>query len=184
MNITGEQYRRLQQALLSAFNRSELEELLMFRLNESLDAIVGASDLTSTVFQLIRWAQARGRLSELIAAARAENPNNDMLRAVAEELAQSAARPADDTRAAAGPLRYGDIFATYEDRMKALLSRLTPAHPSYAEALTYQQRLIESIAASRRYGDTETTRAERARVIDQLNRLALEALGMSFNQLT
>jgi hypothetical protein len=39
------------------------------------------------------------------------------------------------------------------------------------------------LVAARRYGDTETLRAERATVIDRLNELAQETLGVSFNAL-
>ena len=76
-----------------------------------------------------------------------------------------------------------DTFTSYETGLSLLLKRLGHAHPRYAEALTLQARLLENLARVRRYGDTETGRAERAQIVDALNRLALEAVGRSFNAL-
>ncbi|RME51005.1 MAG: hypothetical protein D6796_01865 [Caldilineae bacterium] len=59
--------------------------------------------------------------------------------------------------------------------MEELLDRLGKDHPRYSEAMVLQSRLLENIAQSRRYGDTETRRAERAQIVEGLNRLAVEA---------
>jgi Tfp pilus assembly protein PilF len=75
-----------------------------------------------------------------------------------------------------------DQYSRYEDGLHQLLDQIGPAHAEYATGLVYQQRLIENIAESRRYGDTETLKAERSKIIDQLNRLALSALGQPFIQ--
>lgn len=76
-----------------------------------------------------------------------------------------------------------DAFASYETGLSLLLKRLGQEHPRYTDALTLQSRLLENLAQARRYGDAETRRAERAQIIDALNRLALEALGTSFSEL-
>ena len=75
-----------------------------------------------------------------------------------------------------------DAFSSYEVGLSGLLAKLNRDHPCYADALVYQQRLLENIAQARRYGDTEDRRAERAQIVDALNRLALEAVGVSFNE--
>ncbi len=80
-------------------------------------------------------------------------------------------------------VRLPDVYSPYEVGVQALLGRLGTGHPRYSEALVYQQRLAESIAQARRYGDTESLRAERAQIIDRLNALSLDALGQSFNEL-
>ncbi len=90
--------------------------------------------------------------------------------------------PVHETSAETAP-RYHDTYSPYEIGMETLLSRLGQAHPRYVEALTYQQRLNDTIAKSRQFGDTETARAERAAIVAQLNSLALSALGISFNDL-
>jgi hypothetical protein len=76
-----------------------------------------------------------------------------------------------------------DAFTLYETGMNRLLERLGSDHPRYAEALTLQSRLLDNIAQARRYGDTETRRAERAQIVDTLNRLALETVKVSFSEL-
>lgn len=76
-----------------------------------------------------------------------------------------------------------DIFASYEHGLAVLVRRLNTDHPRYTEALTFQNRLLENVQQSRRHGDTETRRADRAQIVEQLNDLALTALGTSFNKL-
>jgi len=43
--------------------------------------------------------------------------------------------------------------------------------------------LLENIACVRQYGDNEMYRTERAKIVDVLNQLALETVGVSFNEL-
>lgn len=76
-----------------------------------------------------------------------------------------------------------DVFSSYETGLSQLLNQMGREHPLYSEALVYQQRLIENITWSRRYGDTDTRKAERAEMIDQLNVFALSARGVSFSEL-
>jgi hypothetical protein len=76
-----------------------------------------------------------------------------------------------------------DSYTDYETGVRALLARLGRDHPRTAEAQVYQQRLHENLAATRRYGDTESRRAERAEIVDRLNALAQAALGVRFNAL-
>lgn len=47
----------------------------------------------------------------------------------------------------------------------------------------YEARLLENLRRERLYGSTETTRADRAAIVDGLNRLAQLHLGTSFNEL-
>jgi hypothetical protein len=76
-----------------------------------------------------------------------------------------------------------DTLQSYEAGLTRLLEHLGSGHPRYAEALTLQARLLENITQAGRYGDTETRRAERAQIVEALNRLALEAVRVSFNRL-
>jgi hypothetical protein len=100
---------------------------------------------------------------------------------------ETAAAPTTPTTSTPGttPTRpaYTDSFTTYEHGLQKLLDQLGPAHPAYADALLYQQRLTENIQRARRFGDTASRRADRAEVIDQLNALALVTLHQSFNDL-
>ncbi len=65
-------------------------------------------------------------------------------------------------------------FTDYETGLNRLLTRLGRDHPRYTEALVLQQRLLENLGRARLYGDTETSRAERAQILDTLKHLALE----------
>lgn len=76
-----------------------------------------------------------------------------------------------------------DHYTAYETGLTQLLLRFDPTQTQYQEALVYQQRLTENLATVRRFGDNETNRTERAQIIDQLNRLALTTLGVSFNEI-
>jgi len=76
-----------------------------------------------------------------------------------------------------------DAFTLYETGMNRLLKQLGRDHPRHTEVLTFQARLTENVAQTRRYGDNETRRTERVQIVDSLNCLALEAVGTSFNDL-
>ena len=76
-----------------------------------------------------------------------------------------------------------DVFGQYEAGLQQLLTQLGQDHPAYTEVLVYQSRLLENLARTRLYGDTETSRAERAEILDRLNHLVLEAAGKSFSDM-
>jgi len=80
-------------------------------------------------------------------------------------------------------LHQRDVYSSYEVGLRQLLDQMQQDHSRYREALSYQQRLVENIAKSRRYGDTDTRKAERSEIIDGLNEFALSVLGISFAQL-
>jgi hypothetical protein len=76
-----------------------------------------------------------------------------------------------------------DVFTPYEVGLNRLLERLDFDNRRHAEALTLQARLLENIARARRQGDDETRRTDRAQIVEALNGLALDALGVSYNDL-
>jgi hypothetical protein len=85
--LTTQQRKQLYNALLSAFPaRSDLARMIGFGLNENLDAIAGGTSLSDTVFNLIQWATAQGRLEDLINAALSDNPGNPALKTFAAEV--------------------------------------------------------------------------------------------------
>lgn len=90
----------------------------------------------------------------------------------------------DDTHTrAASPTSSPDIYATYEAALAQVLNHLGHEHDRFTDTLVYQHRLMENITQSRRYGNTDTRRAERSEIIEQLNALAMAALGISFNEI-
>jgi hypothetical protein len=76
-----------------------------------------------------------------------------------------------------------DPLDRYEKGMATLLKIAGSRHPSYILLLTLQQRLGETISNTRQYGDDETQRALRNRIIAQLNMVSLEVAQTSFNSL-
>ncbi len=93
--LSGQQVPKLHNALMSAFPTSiALELMLAFQMDLPLRQVTseGAS-LTDTVLQLLRWAEAHGRVDELVARACEENPGNPQLSEVAAELGQGASGP-------------------------------------------------------------------------------------------
>ncbi len=75
------------------------------------------------------------------------------------------------------------MLDSYTRGVEQLLKRLDKEQAEYLDAVTLQSQLNENISAERLYGPTENTRAARARLIRELNRLALSALGASFAEL-
>jgi len=76
-----------------------------------------------------------------------------------------------------------DAFTPYETGLARFQEHLEQDHPRYAEALTLEAQLRENVGQARLDGDTEIRRADRARILRELNRLALETVRVSFNRL-
>jgi len=70
----------INEAILNAFNRNELDRLLQFEFETSLDEVAGESDLVTSVFHVVRWAYQNSVIEQLISAATKEKPNNEVLR--------------------------------------------------------------------------------------------------------
>ncbi len=76
----GRQIKPLQEALLSAFPTSgSLERMVRTELGENLAVIAGGANLAEIIFHLIVWAEAQGRLDELVRGAATANPGNPAL---------------------------------------------------------------------------------------------------------
>lgn len=85
----------LHRALSSAFpTRSALSRMVRFELDENLDALAAPSNLADTIFELIQWAEAHGRLADLFEGARRANPDNPMLLQLRASALTAGAQPA------------------------------------------------------------------------------------------
>lgn len=83
-NLTGLQRRQLHNALLSAFpTMADLQQMVAFGLDGALTRMAGGN-LSDMTLSLMTWAQAHGRMEDLVKAALAENPTNPDLRAFAQ----------------------------------------------------------------------------------------------------
>src|ERR1051326_7115985 len=84
--LDKQQFKELHAALLSAFpTPARLEMMVKLGLDENLDAIAGGRDLTVITYELLGWAESRGRVEELIVAAVEGNPGNPELRSYQEK---------------------------------------------------------------------------------------------------
>ena len=70
----------------------------------------------------------------------------------------------------------------YEHGLSAL-KRMAKGTAWYQDFAVHEAALRENLRDERRYGPSEQTRRDRTRIVDQLNALALQHLGISFNDL-
>ncbi len=83
LKLTGSQLKQLRDALLSAFpSAEELAMMVRDALDVNLAHVAGGSNLSLVTFSLIGWAEAHGKLQELIAKAHEANPGNSELGAL------------------------------------------------------------------------------------------------------
>ena len=86
MNLSGQQQKKLQDALIDAFpTKSSLEQMLLFELDKNLDVITGEGGLEDKIFNLLKKAITENWIQELINAARNSNPGNPLLKAFSPE---------------------------------------------------------------------------------------------------
>lgn len=84
--LTGPQSRAMCDVLVAAFpSEGDLRRLARDAFDANLNAIVGGGPLNDRVFELLRWAEARGWTRRLFIAAREANPTNDGLRTLAAQ---------------------------------------------------------------------------------------------------
>ncbi len=87
MKLDGQQRQQIEEALLSAFpDRASLAQMVRHGLNENLATISDGANLREVIFGLLNWADAQGRMDQVLAAARAANPANPALQAMATGL--------------------------------------------------------------------------------------------------
>lgn len=87
MELSPVQMQSLTEALIAAFvKKASLTQVVRFSLNENLDVIAGGTDLREITFNLVQWVEAHERIEELLIGARKENPGNNKLKAISQEL--------------------------------------------------------------------------------------------------
>jgi hypothetical protein len=97
----------LYRALLAAFpDPGALERMLRFGMDVNL-AEIASGNLGNQVYAVIKFAEAQGRVDQLLQAALAAVPGNADLRAVADRRAPAAEGPA--AAPAAAPLAVADV---------------------------------------------------------------------------
>ena len=89
MNLQGTDVEKLVNAMLKAYpEQCQLEEMVLYRLDENLAAIVPSSNSTLRfiIFKLIQWAEANGTIRDLLRAISEYRPDNSELRTVINNL--------------------------------------------------------------------------------------------------
>lgn len=88
MKLSGEDYQKLVESIVEAYpTKSDLAEIVMYSLEENLDAIVNSETTTqSIVFNLILWVQARGKLKNLLEKVSQERPDKVELQETIKNL--------------------------------------------------------------------------------------------------
>ena len=98
VNLTGEQFEQLEQALLSAYpTEAKLKRMVRITFGIPLQSVAEGTNQTERVDQLIEWAETEERLSELVSGAQRQNPGNAKLKAFVASLPAS---PSPDSRPA------------------------------------------------------------------------------------
>jgi Effector-associated domain 1 len=80
ITLTGPQVDALSDAVLKGFNKSDLEQLMLFDMDVHLDQVVGGGPLATVVFDLIVWVNAQGRVDEFLDAITKRRPRNVAIR--------------------------------------------------------------------------------------------------------
>jgi hypothetical protein len=97
--LSGEQIQRLEDALTDAFSTlPQLKRMVRIGLDQNLEKIASGDTLTLITFSLIEWAEAQGWTERLIAAARAQSPDNLLLQAFDEEYQRWISEPQESRR--------------------------------------------------------------------------------------
>jgi len=92
----------LSNALLDAFDRSELERLLRFSLDVQLDQVAPRdSTMRTVVYEILSWAARVGRTQQLLEAAHKARPHHRAIDEVYRELAGKAEPVAEPVGGAA-----------------------------------------------------------------------------------
>ncbi|WP_063800830.1 GUN4 domain-containing protein [Mastigocoleus testarum] len=87
IQLDGKSRKQFHDALLSAFpSKANLEQMVSFELNENLDTIATGGSYSEVVFKLIEWSEARGKVENLLDAARSSNPGNPKLQGFAQQI--------------------------------------------------------------------------------------------------
>jgi hypothetical protein len=94
VELKGKQVEALRDALVQAFpTYKQLTALMRFELDENIAAHVAPGPMNEVALELVEWAQAEGRLDDLLAGARAQRPRNAALQSLLLELSLTSAPP-------------------------------------------------------------------------------------------
>lgn len=82
--LAPEELEQLHNALVDAFDRDTLNQVVYYAVQERLENIVAPGSLKSEVFNLLLWANENNKVAAIVRAARKESPGNVALRQFAD----------------------------------------------------------------------------------------------------
>jgi len=131
MELAGEDLGRFQQAILGAYNKPALEQLLRIKMNIRLDELVKDAGFRDVVFGLLKYLESKARLIEFLRVARADNPAK--LRQELDELEQKLASASPTSASGCGPapltITRVRIDSPHWETHRALAGGAGPAYP-------------------------------------------------------
>lgn len=132
-----ERIKELNEALLDAFpSWTALSQMVMDTLGENLNAIAAPSGLRETIFTLVTWANAAGKIDALLDGACKEQPGNYKLSALRKKVRGEA--PSASPRAPSDSALYdsrGATAAPPRGSAPLVVMWYAPADKSYADML-------------------------------------------------
>jgi hypothetical protein len=89
--LSGQEVKRVQQALLSGFSYDAVRELVLFELDTALENVVPPGSMQSVTLALVAWTEQTGLTERLIKAAMAARPHNSDVASLCELLSAAPA---------------------------------------------------------------------------------------------
>jgi hypothetical protein len=133
MNIDGKKRRAIREALVAAFPMPDDMRMLTDELLDvPLQNITGINkDMNVIAFDLIGWAQARGRLTEVVIGAAALNPGSASLKALSDEFQFVASGPDELERIVLENVPFENVGQWLErlSRYRRAVCRIEPQPP-------------------------------------------------------
>jgi hypothetical protein len=163
--LTPAEIGKFQEALLSAFNRSELVQFIYFRLALDLNDVVADGPYRQVVTDLIKWANSQGKVEALLRAAREENPGNVLLRQFDEAIRARSAPPQPT------PPRVTKIPRNQLRELVDLLQQ-TPGAADYAQRSAFLSGIPGSQALTRSQSNLRADLDSMVNGLNELGRLA------------
>jgi hypothetical protein len=162
--------------LTAAFDDEELTTLCFDHFLPVYEDLSSGMSKGQKVQRLLDHCTRHDQLGTLVRLVEERNPAQYARFAPSLSRGQAATTPVSPP-----PARSGSV--NYERGLEILKARLERTG-RYDEFNVLEARLRENLRDERTYGASEQSRRERAQVIDALNRLALDVLGTSFNDLS
>ena len=141
---------RVRAALLDCFSPDDLVMLVSDRLDVKLRWVASDHNFAKIVFDLVEWAQQKGRLCELLTAAAERVPGKPILRQLRDECLAPDGRkpPAPKRHLRDAVVRFAERFRQRQ-RSVRLLEAYKTLHDILHELKGYQDTITRAVAAAR-----------------------------------